>query len=34
LSGKQIKITGCTGAAELTSGDRAIATGKGWTVVE
>lgn len=34
LSGKQIKITGCTGAAELTAADRAIATGKGWTIVE
>lgn len=32
LSGKTINITGATGAAALTAGERAIATGKGWTI--
>lgn len=32
LTGKTIDITGCTGAAALTAGERAIATGKGWTI--
>lgn len=32
LSGKTINITGCTGAAALTAPERAIATGKGWTI--
>lgn len=32
LTGKTINITGCTGAAALTAGERAIATGKGWTI--
>lgn len=30
---KTINITGAIGAADLTAGDRAIATGKGWTIV-
>lgn len=34
LSGKQINITGCAGVADLTETDLAIATGKGWTVVQ
>lgn len=29
---KTINITGAIGAADLTAGDRAIATGKGWTI--
>lgn len=33
LSGKTINITGCTGASALTAAERAIATGKGWTIV-
>lgn len=33
LSGKQIKITGCTGVADLTAADLQIATSKGWTVI-
>lgn len=33
LSGKQIVITGCTGAALLTAPERAIATGKGWNII-
>jgi len=32
LVGKTINITQCTGAAALTAGERAIATGKGWTI--
>ncbi len=32
LVGKTINITGCTGAAALTAGERAIATDKGWTI--
>ena len=32
VSGKTINITGCTGAAALTAPERAIATGKGWTI--
>ena len=32
VSSKTINITGCTGAAALTAGERAIATGKGWTI--
>jgi hypothetical protein len=32
LTGKTINITGCTGAAALTAPERAIATGKGWTI--
>lgn len=32
LVGKTINITGCIGTADLTAGDRAIATGKGWTI--
>lgn len=32
LTGKTINITSATGAAGLTAGDRAIATGKGWTI--
>lgn len=32
LTGKTINITGAIGAADLTAGDRAIATGKGWTI--
>jgi len=30
---KTINITGCSGAAALTAPERAIATGKGWTIV-
>ncbi len=33
VSGKTINILGATGAADLTAGDLAIATGKGWTVL-
>jgi hypothetical protein len=32
LTGKTINITGASGAASLTAGQRAIATGKGWTI--
>ena len=32
LSSKTINITGASGAATLTAGQRAIATGKGWTI--
>lgn len=32
LVGKTINVTGCIGTADLTAGDRAIATGKGWTI--
>lgn len=32
LTGKTINITGCLGAAALTAPERAIATGKGWTI--
>jgi hypothetical protein len=32
LTGKTINITGATGAAALTAPERAIATGKGWTI--
>lgn len=32
LVGKTINITGALGTADLTAGDRAIATGKGWTI--
>ena len=32
LASKTINITGCSGAATLTAGQRAIATGKGWTI--
>lgn len=32
LTGKTINITGASGAATLTAGQRAIATGKGWTI--
>jgi hypothetical protein len=32
VSGKTIEITGSAGAAALTPEDRAIATGKGWTI--
>jgi hypothetical protein len=32
LVSKTINITSATGAAGLTAGDRAIATGKGWTI--
>lgn len=33
-SGQIINITGCTGVADLTADDRAIATNKGWTITE
>jgi hypothetical protein len=33
LSGKQIKITACTGVTDLTAADLQIATAKGWTVI-
>jgi hypothetical protein len=33
LVGKTINITGATGAAALTAPERAIATGKGWTII-
>jgi hypothetical protein len=33
LTSKTINITGCSGAAALTPAERAIATGKGWTIV-
>jgi hypothetical protein len=33
LTSKTINITGCPGAALLTAGERAIATGKGWTII-
>ena len=33
LSSKTINITGCPGASLLTPAERAIATGKGWTIV-
>lgn len=33
LVGKTINITGCIGTADLTADDRAIATGKGWTII-
>ena len=32
LTGKTINITGAVGAADLTADDRAIATGKGWSI--
>lgn len=32
LTAKTINITSATGAASLTAGERAIATGKGWTI--
>ena len=32
-STKTINITGCFGNNDLTAGDRAIATNKGWTLV-
>ncbi len=32
VTSKTINITGCTGAAALTPAERAIATGKGWTI--
>jgi hypothetical protein len=32
VTGKTINITGASGAATLTAGQRAIATGKGWTI--
>ena len=32
LTSKTINITGCPGASLLTAGERAIATGKGWTI--
>jgi hypothetical protein len=32
LTGKTINITGASGASSLTAGQRAIATGKGWTI--
>jgi hypothetical protein len=33
VTGKTIDITGAAGAAALTAGERAIATGKGWTII-
>lgn len=33
LASKTINITGAAGAASLTAGERAIATGKGWTII-
>ena len=33
LVGKTINITANPGAALLTAGERAIATGKGWTII-
>jgi acetyl-CoA acetyltransferase len=33
ITAKTINITGCSGAAALTAGERAIATGKGWTII-
>jgi hypothetical protein len=33
VTSKTINITSATGAAALTAGERAIATGKGWTIV-
>jgi hypothetical protein len=33
VTGKTINITSATGASSLTAGERAIATGKGWTIV-
>ena len=33
LTGKTINITGCVGAASLTTTQREIATNKGWTIV-
>jgi hypothetical protein len=33
VSGKTIDITDAVGAAALTAGERAIATGKGWTII-
>jgi len=32
ITAKTIDITGCSGASSLTAGERAIATGKGWTI--
>jgi len=32
VTGKTINITGASGAAALTAPERAIATGKGWTI--
>jgi hypothetical protein len=32
LASKTINITSATGAAALTAGERAVATGKGWTI--
>ena len=33
ITAKTINITAATGAAALTAGERAIATGKGWTII-
>jgi hypothetical protein len=33
VTGKTINITNCTGAAALTAPERAIATGKGWSII-
>ena len=33
VTGKSIKIAGCTGVPDLTAGDLSIATAKGWTVI-
>lgn len=33
VTGKSIDITAAAGAASLTAGERAIATGKGWTII-
>jgi hypothetical protein len=33
ITAKTINITGATGAAALTAPERAIATGKGWTII-
>ena len=33
VSGKTLTITQCVGTAALTTGEKAIATGKGWTLV-
>jgi len=32
ITAKTINITGASGAAALTAPERAIATGKGWTI--
>lgn len=34
ISGKTIKVTGCTGTSNLTASDLLIATNKGWTVTQ